>query len=63
MERECRIYEEKEEKLRRVTEDNAKLRDDLNSSTSERDQLKHDLLNKSQNIEQLQYRLSLTSSP
>jgi len=63
LERECRIYEEKEEKLRRVTEDNAKLRDDLNSSTSERDQLKHDLLNKSQNIEQLQYRLSLTSSP
>lgn len=63
LEKESRFHEERDEKLKRLTDDNSKLRDDLNASLTDRDHLKHELMNQSQDVEQLQYRLSLNSSP
>jgi len=54
--------EEKEEKLRQTTAENARLKTALDSSLNEREQLKAEMLNQSHDVEQLQYRLSLSSA-
>ena len=58
----AQMREEKEEKLRQTTAENARLKSELDSSLNEREQLKAEMLNQSHDVEQLQYRLSLSSA-
>ena len=50
------MVEEKDEKLNRLNEENAKLKDKLDSSISDKERLEKDLLNTSHDLEQLEYR-------